>query len=115
MIGIGCDIVKLDRVASLMEKSGHERILTKQERSLCQDFHDHRLVEWVAGRFAAKEAIIKAFASEKTLLLSEVEILYEGKRPVCHMEGYLVHISIAHEDAYAIAYAMIERKDEGCF
>lgn len=111
MIGIGCDIVALERIASLIKKKGYERLLTKQEQSLCESYQGHRLVEWVAGRFAAKEAIIKAMVNERELLLSDVEILYQGKQPSCRIDGYRIHISIAHELEYAIAYAMVERMD----
>lgn len=115
MIGVGCDIVELKRMEALIEKKGMERILTKQEQKLCEHYQGHRLTEWVAGRFAAKEAIIKAFAKEKELLLSKIEILYDGDCPACCIEGYRIHLSIAHEHAYAIAYAMIEREDGECF
>lgn len=112
MIGIGCDIVAFERITALMQKKGYERIFTKHEQHLCEELHGQRRVEWIAGRFAAKEAIIKAFAKEKALMLSQVEVLYDGTCPACTMEGYQVHISIAHEKAYAIAYAMVERKEE---
>lgn len=109
MIGIGCDIVKLERMEQAMHKEGFLRILTPKEQALFARVGKMRQCEWLAGRFAAKEAIIKAMSSQKELLLSQVEILYDGKRPICSLPDVVVHISIAHEEDYAIAYAMVER------
>lgn len=109
MIGIGCDIVKLKRVENAMRKEGFLRILTPKEQVLFARVGKNRQCEWLAGRFAAKEAVIKAMSAQKELLLSQVEILYDGKRPSCLLPDVIVHISIAHEEDYAIAYAMVER------
>lgn len=108
IIGVGCDIVELKRVQLALEKPGFLRILTAEERSLYNAIPAQRQVEWLAGRFAAKEAVIKALSVRKELLLSQISILYQEKQPVCHIEGYDIHLSIAHERTHAIAYAIAE-------
>lgn len=108
IIGVGCDIVALDRVASLMQKDGYVRILTMEELACFQQYHGQRQLEWLAGRFAAKEAIIKAMAQRQSLLLSQIAILSDDGRPTCHLDGVSIHLSIAHETTYAIAYAIAE-------
>lgn len=109
IIGIGCDIVKLERIEKAMDNPGFLRILTEKEAALFDSLKSHRQVEWIAGRFAAKEAIVKAIASVEDMVLSQIEVLYEENRPICELAGYHVHISIAHEVDYAIAYAIVER------
>lgn len=109
IIGIGCDIVKLERIEKAMEKPGFLRILSEKEAALYDSLKTHRQIEWIAGRFAAKEAIVKAVASVEDMVLSQIEVLYEGSRPTCEIPGYCVHISISHEVDYAIAYAVVER------
>lgn len=108
IIGIGCDIVKLARMQSLMLKKGHLKILTDAEKKLYEEVSFPRKCEWLAGRFAAKEAVIKAMAKERALLLSQVSILYDGVVPSCHIDGYRIHVSISHEEDYAIAYVIVE-------
>lgn len=112
MVGIGCDIVNITRMKSLMKKEGHVRFLTKEEMVLYQTIQGARACEWLAGRFAAKEAVIKAMAKEKKLLLSDISILYEGSIPICNIDGYELHVSIAHEQEYAIAYVIAQKSKE---
>ena len=64
--GIGTDITGLDRLERLLEGARGsaflERALTERERELAsaKKAHRHRYVEFVAGRWAAKEAVVKA-------------------------------------------------------
>ncbi|MFV0382366.1 MAG: holo-ACP synthase [Breznakia sp.] len=106
IVGVGCDIVEIKRIVKTKEAFA-KRILTKREYALYKTYKEERSVEFLAGRFAAKEAIVKAMG--QALLLSDIEILYKNKKPVCKREGYNLHISIAHEKNYAIAYVVCER------
>ncbi|MFV0379811.1 MAG: holo-ACP synthase [Anaerorhabdus sp.] len=105
--GVGCDIVAINRIA----KQGTDfakRILTSNEYQLYDKYNELRKIEFLAGRFAAKEAIIKAI--DKKLLVSDIEILYDDEKPVCYIDGYRICLSIAHEIDYAIAYAICEKE-----
>ena len=56
----GIDLVECSRIAKMIEKHGErfaERILTPAERQLAQRFRNP--TEFIAGRWAAKEAILK--------------------------------------------------------
>lgn len=108
IIGIGCDIVEIKRIRNAMERDDFLRILTKEEREIYDTLSEGRRCEWVAGRFAAKEAIIKAMSCKHAYLLSDLSILYVGKQPVCHIEGVNIQLSISHEQEYAIAYAIAQ-------
>ena len=64
IFGIGTDILRIDRVAAAYERFGDrfaERILMPEELDM---FHGHkRPVRFLAMRFAAKEAIVKAMGT----------------------------------------------------
>lgn len=108
ILGIGCDIVKIARVTFNEERLAY-RILTKKELEMYETFHGKRAQEFLAGRFAAKEAIFKALSVED-LVISQIEILNDEKgKPFCTFKEYQIHISISHEDEYALAYAIVER------
>lgn len=105
--GIGCDIVQINRLKEKQNEIAH-KILTKGERELYDTYSQNRQLEFLAGRFAAKEAIFKAMHNP-SLVLSMIEVLQdEVGCPTCYMEGYNLHISISHEKEYAIAYVICE-------
>ncbi|WP_026961568.1 holo-ACP synthase [Alicyclobacillus herbarius] len=63
ILGIGVDAVELERMDAALRRHGQrliQRVLHPLERDLIGGMSDGRLVEFVAGRFAAKEAIAKA-------------------------------------------------------
>lgn len=74
--GIGVDIIELSRIERAMKRNARfvERILTTQERAALQTMSDSRKIEYVAGRFAAKEAFVKA-SGIKEVSWMDVEIL----------------------------------------
>ena len=100
---IGCDIVQIDR---LQEKDSlAKRILSKNEYQRYQSFAGHRQVEFLAGRFAAREAIVKALPIP--LHYSQIEI---DPQKEIHYEGYKIQISISHDGNYAMAVALIQKE-----
>ena len=110
IVGVGVDIVDIKRIADLFSDAFLQRILTMNERELMRDMVIQRQIEFVAGRFAAKEAIIKALPIK--LHLSDVEVLYnEHGAPSCMLEGYTLLVSIAHEHDKAIAYALALKEE----
>lgn len=108
-LGIGCDIVELKRIEKAMEKTGFLKILTPKEREQFELYQGKRQIEWLAGRFAAKEAIIKALHEKYSCTLSDIEILSAADgAPYCTFPSCEIQISIAHEKTYAIAYAVAQ-------
>ncbi len=105
---IGCDIVEIARIErALTRTKGFPNFLTKAEREIFDTMKGKRRAEWLAGRFAAKEAVIKAMHGIRELTLLEVEILRDEKgAPICSIPE--VEVTIAHENAYAIAFAAIQ-------
>ena len=105
---VGCDIVEIERVRKALHRTkGFPNFLTERETAIFNHLSEHRKPEWLAGRFAAKEAGIKAMHGIKELTLLDVEILADAQgAPYCSLPG--VQVSIAHEHEYAIAYALAE-------
>lgn len=108
IIGIGCDLVEIERLKANQDALA-KRLLTIKEYETYLSFRGHRALEFLAGRFAAKEAIFKAIKM-KSLTLGQIEVLVdESGCPVCPIEGYKIHLSISHEKKYAMAYVIVEK------
>jgi holo-[acyl-carrier protein] synthase len=121
IVGLGTDIVDIGRIHIACERYGHkflERVLSPGERAQCASVPSSRRAEFVAGRFAAKEAIAKAAGcgigrlrmSEVELLVGdaglEVRFLYTERQP--HWVTGRWHVSISHTEQAAFAVAIRE-------
>ncbi len=121
IIGVGIDIVEIERFKNLTEKWGEhflKKIFTQREIDYClskRNFHQH-----LAGRFAAKEAISKAISTGWSGIFrwKDVEILNdESGKPVVVLYNQLkeqfkscfFHISISHSLNYAVSFALVEK------
>ena len=109
MRGIGTDIVEIDRVRKALSDNFMRRVLSSQELELCAEYRKERQIEFVAGRFAAKEAIIKALADFESPNMKELNITNNvfGKPEITYKD-YTILLSISHEKNYAIAFAVLE-------
>ena len=54
--GIGTDIVDIERVRKAMSESFLSKVLSEEEIEKASSMKEERKVQFVAGRFAAKEA-----------------------------------------------------------
>ncbi|ELK48675.1 holo-ACP synthase [Halobacillus sp. BAB-2008] len=63
--GIGIDIIELDRINQSIKRNPRfvQRILTENEYQRYEMLNEGRRVEFLAGRFAAKEACAKALGT----------------------------------------------------
>ncbi|CRK85129.1 holo-ACP synthase [Neobacillus massiliamazoniensis] len=111
--GIGIDIIELSRVEDVVNRTGKlvDRILTPSERDRFETLAGRRQVEFLAGRFAAKEAFSKAMGTGigKDLSFLDIEIAVDplGK-PVIVKPDVNAHLSISHSRDYAVAQVVIE-------
>jgi holo-[acyl-carrier protein] synthase len=73
--GIGIDIVDIARLKTAIKnnKKFLTRVFSAREMAYC-GARKHGILHY-AGRFAAKEAFIKAVASDKSLKLNEIETI----------------------------------------
>ncbi|KAA9300590.1 MULTISPECIES: holo-ACP synthase [Aerococcus] len=120
IIGIGTDLVEIKRIDQAREKQGDRfvhRVLTAEELACYQGFSSpKRQAEFLAGRWAAKEACAKAWGSgiSKQLSFQDMCILSnKSGQPqlFCLKIPYAIHLSISHTDRYASAYVIIEQPD----
>lgn len=114
--GIGLDITELDRIAELDNKSDkfRNRVLTAKEQHYYDTLSDQRRIEFLAGRFAAKEAYSKALGTGigPACSFQDVEILPDVKgAPVLYFRGTLVDgfVSITHTKTVAAAQVILQK------
>jgi holo-[acyl-carrier protein] synthase len=111
--GIGIDIIELSRIEALLTRQMKliDRILTPMEKDRFETLSSRRQVEFLAGRFAVKEAFSKAMGTGigKELSFLDIEIANDpfGKPFIVKPEIH-AHISISHSRDYAVAQVIIE-------
>lgn len=123
VVGIGVDLVEIDRIRSAMRRWGErfvDRVFCESERDDC----DNRSRPWIhyAGRFAVKEAVAKALGTGvgvgARLNWLDIEVVSGSGAPsvrfsseaerVCLKRGVKsVFISLSHARDYAVAQALL--------
>jgi len=118
--GCGIDVVELPRFERALKRGGAafmRRVFTAQETAYATARPRTRLLH-LAGRFAAKEAVIKAVSQVdpgRLLAMHQVEIRNDrlGRpRIILHGRGRArlkVHVSLSHVDTVAVASAIVIR------
>ena len=115
---IGTDIVEVDRINKLLLRSG-ELFKNKVFTSLEQNYCDSKSTPSIhyAGRFAAKESIIKAVKSsgyKNPIPFKDIEILpSDSGAPLVSLHFILeceCKVSISHTQSHAIASALYIQK-----
>lgn len=121
LAGLGNDIVEIERIRSLIARYPErflKRIFTSKERDYCLKRKEPAL--HFAGRFAAKEAIVKALGTgfSHGLTWQDFEILPNALgKPNVHLSSSaqelldhpVLHVSISHCKEYATAVAIWEK------
>ncbi len=109
------DLIEIDRIQASMDRNKRfaDRILTENEKRACNQLNDHRQMEYIAGRFAAKEAFAKALGTGiGRLSFQDIEILNDSKgAPFLTARGftqYNIFVSITHSRDYAAAQVVLE-------
>jgi len=115
IVGIGIDIVELARIRSLLERNRKllDRVLTPREKAQFDRLAPARQVEFLAGRFAAKEAYAKALGTGigRHVSFQDIEVVSDeyGKPSIAACrDGEVIHLSISHSRDYAVAQVVIE-------
>ena len=125
IFGIGTDVVRIERIAAAYERFGAhfvERLLLPQERAVFNP--DRRAVRFLAMRFAAKEAIVKALGTgfghgvwiRDTGFLANAwgspEVLFSarGRAVADRLGAGEGHVSLTDEAGLVIAVAVMMKK-----
>ena len=111
MASVGIDIVENQRIGKLMSDSFVKKFLNDDE---LEDFRnigtEDRKVEFLAGRIAAKEAVLKCLKTPNICSLRDITIRNDGLgAPYAEYEGREIQISISHEKLFSVAVAMFLR------
>jgi holo-[acyl-carrier protein] synthase len=119
--GVGTDVVEIARVAMAIERTGERflrRILAPAELDLAQRQNQGREAEFVAGRFAAKEAMAKALGcglGRLHMACVDIKVTKNGLDVEFLPGSFAVepflrwHLSISHSATVAFAIAICER------
>ena len=122
LIGLGCDIIETERIKNVLAKHGDrflKRIFTEEEQAYCNSLkypHKH-----YAARWAAKEAVSKAFTTGIGEHLDWTSIsVHHGsrKQPLVRLDTKAtallqevgathVWLSLSHIDTHAMAVAAL--------
>jgi holo-[acyl-carrier protein] synthase len=122
ILGIGVDVVDLERFGQVLSRTPAMRTRLFTPGELLRDGEPRPLAS-LAARFAAKEALIKAFGSSAGLSWQELEVvaddqrnpsltLHAGAQRVADDRGVsAVHLSLSHDGGIATAFVVIEGTD----
>ena len=114
IIGIGADIIEVNRIKNLAEKSPRflQRIFTPEELHYCESKKNR--FQHLAARFAVKEAFFKALGRKIRWTDVGVVNLASGK-PMLKIKTKktlpfdVTHVSLSHLQDYAIAFVILEK------
>ncbi len=130
----GCDVLAVQEVQDSLEAFGDRylrKVFTTGEIGDCQGLNP---AHGLAARFAAKEAVIKAFAKpDMPFPLREIEVTRDGPLPRLRLSGSVAEqarlqgwlsssLSLSHTDCHAMAVVVVvcgeagefDRKPETC-
>ena len=122
ILGHGIDIVETARIKKLVEAHGEHflaRVFTTGEREYCSA-NGKRYFEHLAGRFAAKEAVLKVLGTgwRGGIAWTDIEVVKDPSgQPLISLTGECAriaaergisrwHISISHIETHATASAI---------
>lgn len=126
LLGLGADLIDVERVRGVLDRQGDrflERVFTQEERDYCFSHkfpHKH-----LAARFAAKEAVAKAFTTGigAELGWKSVSVCHgDRQQPLVRLDdkgaallrqvgGTGILLSLSHTDSAAFAVAAIVRAE----
>ncbi|GEK28948.1 holo-ACP synthase [Furfurilactobacillus siliginis] len=117
--GTGIDLTDIERIAKLNERfdSFVAKVLTTNEQAVMNQLHGRRQIEFLAGRFSAKEAYSKAFGTGlgSAVGFQDVEVLddAQGKPHLAkHPFAGPAHISISHTDTMVMTEVILEQPED---
>lgn len=123
ILGIGTDIIEIERIRETLEKYGERfknKMFTQSEIDYCEQYNDNKYKHY-AARFAAKEAFSKAIGTGfargfkfkefyiKNLTTGQPTVVLVGSLKEKYGNN-IINVSLSHTDNNAIAYLIMESK-----
>jgi holo-[acyl-carrier protein] synthase len=121
ILGLGFDATDIPRVAALLERHGERflrRVFTDEEIAYCT--YRRNPAPHLAGRFAAKEAAMKALGTghSRGVLWKDIEVIRRGGPPQLQLHGGAARIAermqvrrslvtITHSETLAMAQVLL--------
>lgn len=123
IVGLGLDVVELDRIQRIWERFGEtfaRRVLTEAEQAR---LHAGSAVPYLASRFAAKEAAVKALGTgfRDGVTFQQIQISsrpsgqpdlsFSGtaQEAAARLGTHRIHLSLTHGRDTAAAVVILER------
>lgn len=123
IIGIGIDISEQERIRASIAQFGQqfvEKLFTTQEIAYCERYRDP--TEHYAGKFAVKEAFMKAIGTgrRQQVTFKDIEVLNQSSgAPQIVLHGSTqtltdvlgvtqIHVSVSHSANIAVAVVILE-------
>ncbi len=123
IVGLGVDIAEVDRVRDAIGRQGErflKRLYTEKERAYCEKFKNK--YERYAGRFAVKEATMKALGTgwSRGVRWVDIEVVRElSGKPTLELRGEArkiadklgvkhIAVTITHTASQALAMVIFE-------
>lgn len=121
IVGIGIDIVSIKEIEESLQQAGFQgRVFTPAELDGVKQYRSK--TEHLAGKFAAKEAFMKAIGAglRQDVWFSQIEVLNDAAgKPYIQVSGEAgkrlgqsgasqVHLSISHSAGVAVAVVILE-------
>jgi len=128
VIGLGTDIVNINRIQKIYSKYGNrflDKILTESEKKIEKKTSKLKNIATIAKRFAAKEAISKAIGHgfSKGIHFKNIEIYNDKQgKPHANVNGkakvvlskiskkYNIFLTLSDDKPWAVATALITSK-----
>lgn len=130
ILGIGIDIVETKRIVNLYKKFGlrfAHKILSKLELEYCVDLNEQHMMDFLCGRFAGKEAFLKAIGigfsngicwTDMSILNNDLGAPYIMLNASLHKkitnakkcESFDSFVSISTEKEYCVANVILSQK-----
>tara|TARA_B100001564_G_scaffold236944_1_gene200341 strand:+ start:604 stop:966 length:363 start_codon:yes stop_codon:yes gene_type:complete len=114
----GVDIIDIDRIKSSIQKYRDKflnKVFNKEEQVYCNSQYNPFI--HFSGKFAAKEAVMKAIFSSKKLSsigFRDISIINDKNgAPIVFIKGHSaknINISISHTNNQAVAFAILKEK-----
>jgi len=121
IVGIGIDLISVSKIAESIKSDAFRRkVFTHAEVKSCESVASS--AECYAGKFAAKEAFMKAIGEgiHQEVWFTQIEVLNsetgahyiqvsgEAERALSTLGAEQIHINISHTEGMAVAVVVLE-------
>ncbi|MFK7974308.1 MAG: holo-ACP synthase [Rickettsiaceae bacterium] len=126
IIGVGTDIVSIKRIGAVFNKYGDSflnKVFHQQEQDCFNKLPAHKKNSYLAKRFAAKEALAKAFGTGigRSINFKDIAtvndhlgapIIQIEKIKLADIDNYNICVSLSDDDPFAVAFVIITRYND---